>query len=382
MRFYVALWAGKLAILTSRLLGKGASHFPGSVAKTVDPDVLRRLASQVRREAIIVTGTNGKTTTARMISDILTGAGFTVVHNRSGATLVLNADDPLVASLGEASPVRVVYYGLADDRLGTDTMEQAREAKYCLRCGQPYDYDFFFYAHLGRYRCPNCGQVRPDPLYRAEDVHLAGARGVQLRLVGPKLDTKVSVTLPGLYNTYNVLAAATAASVLGLRPADVKRGLESSHAHFGRMETVVIDGRDVLIALVKNPVGFNEVVRTVLDGQGPKSLVIAINDNYADGTDISWLWDVDLEVLGERQDEFDAIITSGIRAADMAVRLKYAGIKSERILVVNDVWEAVQQGLAGVQPGGMLYVLPTYTAMLDVRDQIARHGYTRQFWEV
>src|SRR5262249_6771609 len=143
-------------------------------------------------------------------------------------------------------------------------------------------------------------------------------------------------------------------------------------------ERVQVEDRELFLALVKNPVGFTEVLRTVLANPGRRSLLIAINDRFADGTDVSWLWDVEFERLAGR---VNAAVCAGLRADDMAVRLKYAGVEPERICVEHDLQRALDQALALAEPRETVYVLPTYTAMLAMRELLRRTGYVRGFWE-
>ncbi|MHB0886124.1 MAG: MurT ligase domain-containing protein [Bacillota bacterium] len=461
LRKLLAIWIGKLAVPLSRAFGRGGSTFPGSLARRVAPGILSALGAQLPRGVILVTGTNGKTTTARMIAAVLRAAGLRVVHNRSGANLItgvtaafidatgwrgrlgadiglvecdeaavpravgelpvrvmlvtnffrdqldrfgelahpvelvrsgaarlghdarllLDADDPLVAGIGRSVKRPVTYYGLEDGRHGVREMAQSREAKHCLACGEPYEYSRYYYAHLGHYRCPKCGQQRPAPDIAATRVDLIDASGLELAIRSPKGDFAVRAALPGLYNAYNVLAATAAGLVAGVEPEAIAAGLAQVASSFGRMEPISVSGRRIIIALVKNPVGFNEVVRTILGDPDPIRLIVGINDNYADGTDISWLWDVDFERLAAAGDGVDFIVSSGIRAEDMAVRLKYAGVDSNKITVEDDLAAALAGALRGTAPGQNLYILPTYTAMLEVRRVIANMGYARPFWQ-
>lgn len=177
---------------------------------------------------------------------------------------------------------------------------------------------------------------------------------------------------------YNALAAIAVCSSLGIARDSVARGLETFTAAFGRLERVQVDGRELFLALVKNPVGFTEVLRTILVTPGRRSLLIAINDRFADGTDVSWLWDVEFERLAGR---VQSVVCTGLRADDMAVRLKYAGVEAERIHLEHDLQRALDQALALAEPHETVYVLPTYTAMLAVRELLQRTGYVRGFWE-
>jgi UDP-N-acetylmuramyl tripeptide synthase len=212
----------------------------------------------------------------------------------------------------------------------------------------------------------------------ASKVELLGDDGTRVSFATPGGDVRATVKLPGLYNVYNALAATAATTAMGVRRDAVERGIESFTAAFGRLERVTVEDRQLFLALVKNPVGFTEVLRTILSQPGKRTLLFAINDLFADGTDISWLWDVELERL---QDRVNTAVTSGLRAEDMAVRLKYAGVAPEKIRVESDLKRAIELALRAAEPGETIYVLPTYTAMLRVRDVLRQTGYVKGFWE-
>jgi UDP-N-acetylmuramyl tripeptide synthase len=271
---------------------------------------------------------------------------------------------------------------MEDEAVGTAEMNQTADAKHCVVCGTEYDYKVFYYAHLGKYRCPKCGNERPQPQVYVDRIWNVDARGSNMRVVTPGGDFEARLQIPGLYNVYNALAAVAGALAMGMPLDAIKQGLETTTSQFGRMELIPMKDRDVYMALVKNPVGFNSVIHTVMQTNARKNLVIAINDLYADGTDISWLWDVDFEALADRQDEVNFIVCSGLRAEDMAVRLKYAGVDPAKLKLEKDLGQALETGLGQIEPGELLYVMPTYTAMLQMREIIQKQGYTKKFWEV
>ena len=296
-----------------------------------------------------------------------------LVEERAGsARFVLNADDPLVADLGRERP-GVVYFGVSDDSQALPELQHAADSKHCRNCGTPYDYEAVYLGHLGRYRCPNCGRTRPEPEVVAERVELDGMAGSRVSLRTPAGSADIRLPLPGLYNVYNAVAAAAAALELGASLDQVKASLEAQAAAFGRVETIPVDGRDVSILLVKNPAGANEVLRTLtLEGR-QLDLWIALNDKIADGRDVSWVWDADFELLLGR---VRRVTCSGTRAEEMALRLKYAGIEAEPA-VDRDLWRSLESAVAGVEPGGRLFALPTYTALLELRDVLADRGLAR-----
>jgi len=467
MRSVAAVNVAKILTLTTRALGRGGSTFPGRVALKVAPRFVARMTHQLQGPRIVISGTNGKTTTANMLSAIMHRAGLTPVHNRTGSNLmygiaaalahhaspvgrlnarsaifevdeattvratreiqphlvlvtnffrdqldrfgeldrtvalvkqslaceprwvVLNCDDPLVVRLAEGiSADRLLFYGLEDESCGTTACAgDAREGRYCSRCGCAFVYDLYYYGQMGHYSCPACGFARPRPDIAVVSVNPRGIDGGEARLkLGERLSTRaglaslvLQVPLPGLYNIYNAAAAASAALAAGIETEHITRGIDGFASCFGRMEAFTVEGRRLVLALVKNPTGFNEVLRTVLSGPGSKALVLAINDNFADGTDISWLWDVDFESLGEAGD-VRSVIASGLRATDMALRMKYAGLSPDRLALVGDMDQALYRGLEALPEGGTLFVLPTYTAMLAIRRGLERRGIARPFW--
>ncbi|MDQ3631211.1 MAG: MurT ligase domain-containing protein [Actinomycetota bacterium] len=285
--------------------------------------------------------------------------------------LVLNADDPLVADLGRERPAATTFFGVEDLTLATAGLQHASDSTHCRRCGAPYVYDAVFLGHLGHYRCPNCPARRPRPTVTAHDVTLDGVRGARFTLRTPAGDARVALPLPGLYNVYNALGAAALALGLGAGPADVAAGLEAVSPAFGRAETVAVEGHDVSIMLVKNPAGANEVLRTLALEDGRHDLLAILNDQIADGRDVSWIWDADFETLAP---SLRRAVCAGSRAPEMALRLKYAGVPEAAIEVEPGLGEALDRALAGTPPGGRLFALPTYTAMLGLREELVRRG--------
>ena len=297
-------------------------------------------------------------------------------------SVVLNADDPLVASLGK-SAANPVFYGVDAPDLDTGSLQHVADSKDCPICGTPLDYSAVYMGHVGVYRCPKGDFERPEPAYRVSRVRLEGARGSSFLLTTPKGEREARISLPGLYNVYNALAAAAVAGEAGVVLEDIVRGLGEFGGAFGRVERIEAGDREAFLLLIKNPVGFNEILRTFVTGAEARNVLIAINDNDADGRDVSWLWDVDFEMLAEARAEgvTDAapFTVSGLRAGDMAVRLKYAELPVGP--VIPDRERAIKTALEATPPGETLYVLPTYTAMLEIRKTLSDMGYTHPFWE-
>lgn len=289
------------------------------------------------------------------------------------AQLVLNADDPAVADLGHGRDA--LYFGIGDDSLQLPGLPHASDAKHCRRCGQPYIYDAVYLGHLGRYHCPTGDSTRPVPQVDATQITLDGVRGARFTLNLPEGSAPVALPLPGLYNVYNALAAAALASTLGAGLADIVAGLEAVAPAFGRAETVHVGGRDLSILLVKNPAGANEVVRTLALESGEQDVLGVLNDRTADGRDVSWVWDADFEVLAPT---LRRVVCAGTRAPELAVRLKYAGVPADRLVVEPDLPTALDRA---VQDGeGPLYAIPTYTAMLELRAELVRRGVAGSSW--
>ncbi len=450
----------------SRMRGGGATSMPGKVLMRLQPDAIGALGARLERGSVLVSATNGKTTTATMAAGIFEHAGVTLVHNQAGANmaggiattllaaarpgggiagelglfevdelwlasvaeqlhpraillgnlfrdqldrygeletiaeswervlgeghsqLVLNADDPLIADLGRER-ADALYFGLQDDSLALAGMAHAADAKHCRSCGAPYVFDAIYLGHLGRYHCPSCGLGRPQPTVIATDVTLAGVRAARFTLHTPTGQAQVELALPGLYNVYNALAAAALASALEVPLQSIVEGLARTRAAFGRAESVsvAIPGasaggqpptRELQIMLVKNPAGANEVLRTLALEPGEHDVLGVLNDNIADGRDVSWIWDADFELLAGR---VRRLTCSGTRAAELAVRLKYAGIDPARIHVQRDLASALSEAAADRPDGDApLYALPTYTAMLSLRELLVARGEASSAW--
>jgi UDP-N-acetylmuramyl tripeptide synthase len=294
-----------------------------------------------------------------------------------GSTLVVNADDPQVGELASERPGAITF-GLDDPAQARPSLQHAADSKYCLRCGTPYSYAAAYLGHLGDYRCPACGHGRPALVLAARGIQLDGLDAASFDLVAPEGTRRVRIALPGLYNVYNALAAAALARELGAGPDDIEAGLGAARPAFGRFERIPVGDRTVLLLLIKNPAGANEVVRTLLAGAQPTIAVFALNDEIADGRDVSWIWDVDFEPLLDR---LERLVVSGKRAAELAVRCMYGGMPASAIEVVPELERALDRGLELTPAGAELAVLPTYTAMLALRRVLARRGSVPQYWE-
>jgi lipid II isoglutaminyl synthase (glutamine-hydrolysing) len=290
--------------------------------------------------------------------------------------LVLNADDPLIADLGR-NRAQVSYFGVEDDAMALPEMQHASDSKHCRRCGAAYVYETVYLGHLGHYRCPSCGQARPAPTIAAEQIELQGTRAASFTLRTPAGSRRVELPLPGLYNVYNALGAAALCLELAVGLDDVVAGLHQVRAAFGRAETVAIDKLELSILLIKNPAGANEILRTLVLEEGELDVLGVLNDRTADGRDVSWVWDADFEILASR---LRHVTCAGTRAAELALRLKYAGVPVDRIKVIYELPVALDAAVAEAQ-NGRLFALPTYTALLELREELAARGHVGQFWQ-
>jgi len=432
----------------SRLAGRGGgTTLPGKLLSTVDPGAVDRLAARLPRGSVLVSATNGKTTTTAMVAEILRGR---LAYNHSGANLlsgvastllasrgaelglfevdeaalpevarrvhprvvalgnlfrdqldrygelelvaerwrgavaelpeallVVNADDPMLGALARGRP-RTISYGIDDRRQARASLQHAADSTYCLDCGTPYEYAAAYVGHLGDWRCPSCGVARAPLEVAAREIERRGLDGSDFTLATPAGSTRVRLALPGLYNVYNATAAAAIAGALGTSLAEIAAGLERFVAAFGRFERIAVGDKRLLLLLIKNPAGANEVVGTLLESSPPRLAVVALNDEIADGRDVSWIWDVDFEPL---LSGLDRAVVSGSRAAELALRFAYGGLDRGRIEVVPALEAALDRGLELTGAGDELIVLPTYTAMLGLRGIVARRGLVPDFWQ-
>ena len=517
VRAGLAVIVGRTAGALSRRfhLGGGTS-IVGVVAQRIYPDIVTHLATELEHGNVMITGTNGKTTTSSFIAAIMRDDGLRVWRNREGSnlmggvasslviraqldghlrrsgkaisilevdeaalpklvqampprvvvftnlfrdqldrygevnsiialwkdaianlasdtTLVLNADDPTIAQLGMLFPGKVLYYGIEDLSLDLLTQQDADErhqvidVRNCPVCEHEYVYDAQFYSHMGHYHCPNCGHTRPQPDVRVTHVHMDSFDRLRIQVEAADQRHELTIPLPGLYNIYNALAAITATLTLGIDWKPIVTGIEQSKPVFGRGERIQTDGKTMRLLLAKNPTGFNEVLRTVYSESIPRYLLLVLNDNIADGQDISWIWDVDFErVLGHTK----VLVVAGTRALDLAIRLRYAGINEKDMTVVPPaplrtqkqrartytrfrsqsrqgrkkkggemqntqtiyaseistprvygLKSALDSALTQTPAGETLFVVPTYTGLLEIHRELEQRGLTPHYWE-
>ena len=454
LKVMLSVFACKLSRFAIRLLGRGGTDFPGRVALKLCPTVLGDLAKNVT--TIIVTGTNGKTTTSRMIEQALADSGISYFANKSGANLLsgvtaefamhssmtgkcnydyalieadeaafkaistfvdakaivvtnvfrdqldrygevthtldnirigishspnavlcLNADDSLSGSLAEMVDNEVLYYGV-DTPIYKTRVAELSDAPYCSHCKHEYTYDYVTYGHLGGFRCPHCGHCRPTPQVSVKEVICSNAEESKVVMTADGVDYPTTIALPGGYNIYNAVSTMACGKVLDLDLNVVSKALSSFSCGFGRMEKFDINGASLRMILIKNPAGCNQVLNFLTDITDPFVFVTCLNDRYNDGRDVSWIWDVDFERLVEMGDTLEKVIVSGVRADEMAMRFQYAGMPVEKIQVIRDYDELTDVCVKQEKP---VFIMPTYTAMLSLRNTISKKYGFKAFWE-
>ncbi|MDB9320890.1 Mur ligase family protein [Nodularia spumigena] len=427
LRLGFAVSVAKSVTFIVRLLRLGAaSVLPGSIARRIEPRLLELLSQQVKNGVILIAGTNGKTTTALLLCTILERQGYRIAHNSTGANLenglmtalienttllgtlnvdyailevdenivprvlkplqpriilclnlfrdqldrygevdsiskrwtkvistlpletvvIPNADDPTLSYLGQQLPQKVLFFGMNEPEHYLEAIPHAVDSIYCPSCGHSLDYQGVYLSHLGDFTCPQCGFSKSKPTLESSEW---------------------SQILVGLYNKYNTLAAVTAAKELGVEEAIIRDAVNNFQAAFGRAEDLVINNKRVRILLSKNPVGTNETIRVVTESSD-KTTLLVLNDRTPDGTDVSWIWDVDTEKLVQRG---GTLVVSGDRVYDMALRLRYSensGESTLNLIVEEDLRQAIATALKHTPENETLHILPTYSAMLEVRE--------------
>lgn len=292
--------------------------------------------------------------------ELSTTASFiqNAIDKNQNLTLILNADDPLVSNFGKND--NTYYFGFEEVNF-YNTNEKInslapQENMNCI-CGENLSYTKQFFAQQGHYYCQKCSYKRPEPDIKA----FANIYNdhTELKILYKNITYEFIVNIAGLYNAYNALGAVAAALINGISYEVIKGALESYNSIFGRSEKRIINGHNCVIQLIKNPTGASEVLKTV---DLNSNIIVAINDNYADGRDISWLWDSNFETLKNAQKK---VITSGVRAKDMALRLKYAGIDYNKIIIEENIKKAIEIA-TNDKSNDNLTILPSYTALLEI----------------
>lgn len=454
VRFQGALLSGKIIKFLINKTKGGATAAPGLMSLYLEPNILEKLAVNLET-TILVTGTNGKTTTTRLIGNFLEKKQIEYINNRQGSnlerglvsaflnkidlkgnvdiktalfevdeaalanvieklpptilvitnlfrdqldrygeidnirklwekciakldlntTLVLNADDPTLAYLGQKTACKVVYFGITDKEQLLSVRPLALDSINCPNCGAQLHYSGYFISHQGDYACKNCSFSKPKINISASEIKILSDQSYFKLNEQDKTKLDINIKVPGLYNVYNCLSSYSALKSLNFSLDQYSETVSEFKAVFGRAEKLSHQGKNIIVALAKNPTGFAEIVKTYLN-QKPTTVLILINDLIADGRDVSWLWDVNFEDLGKFNHRF---VTSGIRGADMSLRLKYANLNNcENI---ENVQSALEYSLNLTEKNETLLVIPTYTAMLNLRKIFVRQGIGGEFWE-
>lgn len=451
LKFYTSILLGKLAIRLSRTFRFGGTSYPGKLALSIYPPILKELGEKLRLK-IFVTGTNGKTTTARIIATILEGLGIDYVHNRAGANLVrgvcsslierysfndnlsnaigvfeideanlnilvkeikpdtivitnlfrdqldrygevdklaktfrniaktnpditfiINADDPLVSSVTYGIPTKALYFGI--EYKGEDLYSSIADIRSCPFCDETLIYSKRYMGHQGLFRCQACGFKRREPDIVAYNIN-SDLDNSSFDISFKNKSFHIDIRLPGIYNIYNTISALLSCYSISIPIEKALENLSNVRTAFGRGERFNFKGRTVYILLAKNPASFNEIIQ-LLSNRKDMTVLLIINDNIQDGTDVSWLWDVNFEMLMERS---SLIVASGRRAYDMALRLKYGGFNTDRLLVEEDSLKALESAIERTDKSD-IFVIPTYTAMLELRKKLESLGVTKGFWK-
>lgn len=433
----LAVFVGKTISAAIKLKGGGATAAPGLYALKIDPNLVKKLSQSQNLESILVSGTNGKTTTSRLISDILS-TKYKIIHNRQGSnllrgiastlisakqkaviaiwevdeatltqaventnpktivllnlfrdqldrygeidsirkkwqeaisclpkntTLILNADDPQMAFLAKFARGKVIYFGVEDQTINLPQVENVADIKYCLNCNSKLIYSVLYSSHLGHYSCPNCKIKRPETQVFAKNLKFNPDFSSNLKLTANRKPFTVNSQLPGFFNINNILAATALGETYGIENSVIKNKIENFQSAFGRFQTLEIKDKNVITFLIKNPAGANEVLRTIAQLKNVNILPI-LNDNIADGRDVSWIWDTNWEIL---KDKIKNVSTSGTRAWDMALRLKYAGFILNKTNVHEHINDSISSAISLLSKNDTLIILPTYTSLLAVQ---------------
>ncbi len=443
----LSILSSKFTAFLAKHIVKGGSNFPGKIALKIDKSILKTVSKGYK--VILVTGTNGKTTTTSMIYNILKESKFNVITNNTGANLyagivacfisnysffkrqenpyaiievdeanvkfitayltpeiitvtnlfrdqldrygevyttlvkilegitkvpesklVLNGDESLLGKLDVKNPV--VYYGFNTPIKENATLDLNADAKFCKFCKAPYSYDLVTYNHLGSFYCPECGYKRSDLNYAVNTIFDLTAENSSVLIN----DTEVFISQSGAYNIYNALCAFAISKELGIEDSVIKTSLQNQSSSFGRQEQITIDNKDIQIILVKNPAGYNQALDTLALNKNEFSAAFMLNDNYADGRDVSWIWDVDFEKISTLN--IEDIFVSGVRMYDMAVRLKVAGLDVNRF-ILEENYEKLTNNIKN-SVSKKVYILATYTAMINYRKYLHSKGYINKLW--
>lgn len=456
MRVFFSCLICRFVHFVLQKMGRGATTMPGRVALKVKRNILSDLSKDVK--VIIVTGTNGKTTSCRIIEEGLKKAGKTYFINKSGANLItgitssfimnstvtgkkkydyaivecdenafrevsryihcdvvlvtnvfrdqldrygevthtlnaikesvknlpnavicLDADCSLTYSMSREIPNKIVTFGVDVPFDKNAKAPEISDAKYCIFCKNEYDYTYHTYGHLGGFVCKKCGYKRPQPDFSVKSVEELKQN---YSVVTADFDgdiNLVKINIGGAYNVYNAIGCAAGLSSLGIDNKTIISALETFNGAFGRMEQFSSGDNNINVILVKNPAGFSQTMNFIKSVEEDFTLILSLNDNAADGRDISWIWDVDFCSIFEKTNLKNLYVT-GKRCYDMAVRVKYEGVGNRKINVIENEDYSKLVDIA-VSQGNDVYIVPTYTSMMAMRPVIAKRLGGKEFWE-
>ena len=460
-RLALAISAGKLAGASGRFfrIGGGTS-LPGMIARRIDPNILKSVVGASKARKIVITGSNGKTTTARMTAAIADYSGQRVSHNRTGSnmlqgvtsvavnfsdmfgrldsdvllfeidegtiplavpeiqpdvvlitnifrdqldrygelysvanalnkmlenlpetsTILLNGNDPQVASFGLNAKAKRLFFGLETKEVGTPVPEQSADIIRCINCQEDLQYEVAYMSHLGIYHCPNCGYTLPKLDFAVTSVQLAadGQGPSQVKLRTPQGEIALEIPIPGLHNVYNAAAAIGATMSAGFSMDKAAAAIASIRPAFGRLEKIQVDDQTIYLAFVKNPTSFNLMLHLIAQHDTEKHMMVVASNTVVDGEDFAWLWDVDIESIA---DDIRDVVCSGTKAEELAMRLKYAEIPVDKISIVHEREAALDAALKNAGPSGTLYIMSSYTPTHELRRIMQKRGWVKHFWE-
>lgn len=444
-----AIIIGKLIAIINKTRGTGATAAPGLYALKIDPNLVKKISAKNKLKSIVISGTNGKTTTSRILYDIVSKK-YKVIHNRQGSnllrgiastmigkvslsgrlnceyaiwecdeaallptsqnieidalvllnlfrdqldrygeidttrkkwqevvkdlkpnsTLILNTDDPSVNYLSKFTKSKKIFFGLNTTEIDLPKVENVADVKFCPNCSGKLIYIDLYSAHLGTYKCAKCSFKRETPQVFISAITFDKDYSTNINVSINNKSVSTSYQLPGLFNAYNVLAALTAAFSLGVDPKSASKNIGKFTAAFGRYQNIKLDDKNMLLFLIKNPAGANEVIRTIATNN-KINLLVVLNDNIADGRDVSWIWDTNWEALTGKITNIDV---AGTRAWDMALRLKYSQIKIDKTNIHEDLNVSIGKALSKISKNDTLFILPTYTALLGLQYYLKEKG--------
>jgi UDP-N-acetylmuramyl tripeptide synthase len=458
-RTVLSIAVGKAASRATRLIGRGGgTAITGMVARSVDPSILDKLVRRAGVPVVAITGSNGKTTTARFAAALLRGEGIAVRHNSAGANLIqgvtslavgaadwrgrlpdgvlvvevdegalprvapetmprallvtdlfrdqldrfgeiyavadaiesvalalptesaliVNADDPMVATLAEKRQGRRVTFGLAIKH-STDQITRAADTIRCPRCRADLKYRYVYLSHMGDYSCPKCGFARPKTDVTVTALDVLGLDRTRCEIRTPKGKLTVEIPQSGVHIAYDVAAAIAILVGLDVPLEHAAESLASVGPAFGRLEKIDADGITVFLAFAKNPTSYNTTLRALATEDEPRQLLIAASNTLVDGEDFGWLWDVDFESMAPK---VERVVVSGTRADELANRLHYAGVGSGKLTVIEDRPAALDEALGHLPMSGRLVILSGYTPLIELRNEMSRRGWAGRYWDV